>query len=93
MSKEDRVPPSLWSVLCLVAESCLTLCDPMDRSPPGSSVHGASLGKDTGLGGHALFQGILPTQESNPGLPHCRWIIYCLSTREAPFLCGLEPLF
>ena len=27
---------------CSVAESCLTLCDPMDRSPPGSSVHGTS---------------------------------------------------
>ena len=25
---------------CLVAQSCLTLCDPMDCSPPGSSVHG-----------------------------------------------------
>ena len=28
------------AVLCLVAQSCLTLCDPMDCSPPGSSVHG-----------------------------------------------------
>ena len=28
------------SVQCLVAQSCLTLCNPMDRSPPGSSVHG-----------------------------------------------------
>ena len=27
-------------MLCLVAQSCLTLCDPMDCSPPGSSVHG-----------------------------------------------------
>ena len=27
---------------CLVAQSCLTLCDPMDYSPPGSSVHGTS---------------------------------------------------
>ena len=26
--------------MCLVAQSCLTLCDPMDRSPPGSSVNG-----------------------------------------------------
>ena len=30
----------LPAVLCLVAQSCLTLCDPMDCSPPGSSVHG-----------------------------------------------------
>ena len=27
-------------MLCLVAQLCLTLCDPMDCSPPGSSVHG-----------------------------------------------------
>ena len=35
-------------VLCLVAQSCLTLHDPMDCSPPGSSVHGYSPGKNTG---------------------------------------------
>ena len=28
------------ALLCLVSQSCLTLCDPMDGSPPGSSVHG-----------------------------------------------------
>ena len=31
---------SLWGPCCLVVKSCLTLCDPMDCSPPGSSVHG-----------------------------------------------------
>ena len=31
-----------FAVLCSVAQSCLTLCNPMDRSPPGSSVHGIS---------------------------------------------------
>ena len=36
----------------------------MDRNPPGSSVHGKSLGKNTGVGCHALLQGIFPTQES-----------------------------
>ena len=34
----------------LVAQLCLTLCDPMDCSPPGSSVHGDSPGKDTAVG-------------------------------------------
>ena len=29
----------LWPVLCLVAQSCLTLCDPVDYSPPVTSVH------------------------------------------------------
>ena len=40
-------------------QSCLTLCDPMDFSPPGSSVHGDSPGKNTGVGCHVLLQGIL----------------------------------
>ena len=55
-----------------------TLCDPMDCSPPGSSVHGDSPGKSTGGGCHAFPQGIFPTQGSNPGL-HCRRILYRLS--------------
>ena len=55
-----------------------TLCDPMDCSLRGSSVHGDSPGKNTGVGCHALLQGIFPTQGLNPGLPHCRWILYCL---------------
>ena len=62
--------PSLHAVLCLVAQSCLTLCDPMDCSPPGSSVHGDSPGKNTGVGCHALFQGIFLTQGSNLRLLH-----------------------
>ena len=48
----------------LFLESCLTLYNPMDFSLPGSSVHGDSPGKDTGVGCHALFQGIFPTQVS-----------------------------
>ena len=38
------------AMLCLVTQSCPTFCKPMDCSPPGSSVHGDSLGKNTGLG-------------------------------------------
>ena len=52
----------------LVAQSCPTLCDPMDCSPPDSSVHGDSPGKNIGVGGHALLQGIFPTQGTNPSL-------------------------
>ena len=52
---------------------------PMDCSLPGSSVHGDSPGRNTGASYHALLQGIFPTQGSNPGLPHCRWILYHLS--------------
>ena len=67
------------SVLCLVIQSCVTLCHFMDCSPPGSSVHGDSPGKKTGVGCHALLQGILPTQGLNSGLPHCRHILPHLS--------------
>ena len=52
---------TLCAVLCLVTQSCLTLCDSMDCSPPGFSVHGDSLGKNTGVGCHAFLQGIFPT--------------------------------
>ena len=51
--------------MCLIAQSCPTLCDPMDCDLPGSSVHGDSPGKNTGVGCHALLQGIFPTQGSN----------------------------
>ena len=43
--------------MCAVLSRCLTLCDPMDCSPPGSSVHGGSPGKNTGVGCHALSRG------------------------------------
>ena len=66
-------------VVFLVAQLCLTLCNPMDCSPPGSSVHGDSPGKNTGVGCLALLQGIFPTQGSSPGLSHCRQILYHLS--------------
>ena len=38
-----------------------------------------SLGQDTGVRSLSLLQGIFPTQGSNPGLLHCRWILYQLS--------------
>ena len=60
----------LCAELCLVAQLCPTLCDPMDCSLPGSSVRGDSLGKNTGVGCCILLQGIFPTQVSNPGLLH-----------------------
>ena len=43
-------------VLCLVTQSCPTLCNPMDCTPPGSSVHGDSPGKNIGVGCHAILQ-------------------------------------
>ena len=75
----------LSTVLCLAAQSCLTLCDPINYSLAGFSVHGIDFpGKNTGVGCHVLLQGIFPTQGSNPGLPHCRWKLYHLSHQESP---------
>ena len=66
------------TVLCLVAQSRLTVLHHHGLSArplcPGDSPC-----SDTGVGCHALAQGIFPTQGSNPGLPHCRWILYPLS--------------
>ena len=53
------------AALCLVSQSCPTLCHPMDCSPPDSSVQEDSPGENTGVGCHALLQGIFPTQRSN----------------------------
>ena len=66
-------------LLCLVAQLCKILCDTIDCNPPGSSVHGDSPGKSTGVGCHALLQGIFPTQGQNSGLQQCRQILYHLS--------------
>ena len=43
-----------------------------------------SPGQNTGIGNHSLLQGIFPTQGSNPGLAHCRWILYQLSHKGSP---------
>ena len=61
--KEFTLFSPLSCVLCLVAEWFPTLCDPMDCSLPGYSVHGDSPGKNTGVGWHVLFQGIFPEME------------------------------
>ena len=66
-------------LLCLITQLCLTLCDPMDCSLPGSSVQGDFPGQNAGVGCHTLLQGIFPTQGQNPGPPHCRRILYHLN--------------
>ena len=115
-------------VCVLVAQLCLTLCDRIDCSFPGSSVSGIlqtrkenwsglpfpspghlpNLGtepgspmlqadslpseppgkpKNTGVGSLSLLQGIFPTQESNWGLLHCRWVLYQLSYQGSVCVC------
>ena len=66
----------------LVAQHCSTLCEPME--PARFLCPWNSPGKNTGVGGHSLLQGIFLTQESNPGLLHCRQILYHLSHQGSP---------
>ena len=84
-----KVKPELkvvCAVLCLVTQLCPTLCDPMDYSPPDSSVHEDSPGKNTGVGCYDLLQGIFPTQGLNAG-QHCRQILYYLNHLGTSKLC------
>ena len=70
----------------LASASCLfPMCVP-NHSGVSDSLwpHGDSPGKNTGVGCHTLLQGIIPTQGSNPGLPHCGWILYRLSHQGNP---------
>ena len=68
----------------------MTLWDPMNCSPPGSSVHGDAPGKNTVECCHALLQGIFPTQGSNPGFPHCRQILYHLSHQGSRLVTSVQ---
>ena len=60
--------PGRVGVFVLVAQSCLTVCDPTDCGPPDSSVLGDSPGTNPGVGGHTLLQGVFLTQGLGLGL-------------------------
>ena len=69
------------------AQSCLTLCNPMDCSRPGSSVHGIFFsGRNTGVSSHFLLQGVFPTQELKLGLLPGRQILHHLSYQGSSWL-------
>ena len=59
-----------WSESCSVVSHSLW---PHGRNSPWNSP-----GQNTGVGSRSLLQGSFPAQGSNPGLPHCRWILYYL---------------
>ena len=66
---------------------CMYLIDslrPHGLQPTRLLCHGDSPGKNTGVGCHTLLRGNFPTQGPNPGLLHCRWIIYHLSHQGSP---------
>ena len=74
----------LGSAVCLVAQLCQTLRDHMAHyNPPGSSVHRDSPGKTTGVGCHAILQGLFPTQGLNPGLPVADGFLIVWAIKEA----------
>ena len=60
-------------------QSCPTLCDPMDCSLHRFLHPWDFPGKNTAVSCHFLLQEIYPTEELNPGLPHCRQTLYHLS--------------
>ena len=68
----------------LVAQSGLTLCNPMNCSPPGSTVHEIFSSKGTGVHCRFLLQGIFATRGLNMGLLHCRQILCHLSLQGSP---------
>ena len=61
--------------------SCSVVSDSLQ---PRELVHGNSPGQNTGVCSLSLLQGIFPTQRSNPGLPHCRQLLYQLSYKGSP---------
>ena len=71
---------------CLVAQSCPTLCNPVDCSLSDTSVHGDSPGRDTFSRTCFAMSSSRgpPIQGSNPDLPHWRWILYHLNHQESP---------
>ena len=73
--------------------SVVSVCDPMDCSSQGSSVHGIFPGKNTEMGCHFLLQGIFQTKGLNQCLLcllHCRQILYPLSHQESPIMLSLK---
>ena len=80
------------------SESCSVLSDSL--WPQGLYSPWNSPGQNTGVGSRSFLQGIFLTQGSNPGLPHCRQILYQLSHKGSPrilgwvaypFSCGSSP--
>ena len=70
----------------LVAQSCPTLCDPMHCSSRALLSMGFPR-RDNGVSSHSILQGSFLTQGLNPGLLHCRQILYCLSYQGgSPFV-------
>ena len=92
MSGWVRAAALKWATLeqsvdtVLVTWLCLTLCDPMDCSPPGFTVRGIFPVRIPEWVVFLFSRGIFPTQGLNLGLLHCRQILYHLSHQGSPVL-------
>ena len=76
----EKAKPCCAVLSCSVVSSSATPWTIARQVPsPGYSPD-----ENTGVGCHALLQQIFPTQGSSPGLPHCRWILYCPSHWGSP---------
>ena len=64
------------------SESCSLVSNSLQ--PHGLHSPWNSPGQNTGVGSLSLLQGIIPTQGSNPGLPHCEQLLYQLSHKGSP---------
>ena len=77
---------------CMHAQTCLTVCDPMDSSLLGSFIHGILQARILEWIAIPSSQGTFQTHVWNLGLLHCRQILYllshqaCLHPRLYPFL-------
>ena len=66
------------------SESCSVMSDSLQPHGLYSNSICNSPDQNTGVSSLSLLQGIFPTQGWNPGLPHCRWILYQLSHKRSP---------
>ena len=82
----NYLPPHFSWLKVKVTYSCPNLLHPMDCSLPSLSVHGIPWGQNTGVGSLSLLQGDLPNPGSNPGLLHCKQILYPLSHMKHMFM-------
>ena len=82
MYTNSQILKALMKVKESESESCSVVSDSL--WPHGLYSPWNFPGQNTGVGSHSLLQGIFPTQESNPGLPHCRRVFYRLSHQGSP---------
>jgi len=85
MAKYGKIHVNVWQKppqYCIEHESCSVMSDSLQ--PHGLYSLWNSPDQNTGVGSLSILQGLFPTQGSNPGLPHCRWILYQPSHKGSP---------